>query len=134
MGTRNRLTVLFVRRVKAPGLYADGDNLALQVAPRRNGKGVTKSWIYRFKPPGAKKHRDHGLGPYPARSLADARQRRDATHRLRLDGKDPIEAKRAAERAAQLTVARTIMFADAAAQCIAAKALCRPRRWPSRRP
>lgn len=49
------LTALQVRRMAAPGLYADGNGLYLQVT-----KTGAKSWIYRYQLHG--RRRDMGLG------------------------------------------------------------------------
>jgi integrase len=105
-----KLTALEVARaVKARkvGMLNDGGGLYL--------KGGS-SWIFRYALNGRK--RDLGLGPALDISLADARGRAAEARRLRLDGKDPIEARRAS-RAAQ---APTVTFAQAGADYIKAHA------------
>jgi integrase len=53
------------------GVYSDGGNLYLRV--RKSG---SKAWVFRYKIDG--KPREIGVGPYPAKSLKDAR--RDAAN------------------------------------------------------
>jgi Arm DNA-binding domain len=83
-----KLTALKVARSLPPGMYPDGAGLYLQVA-----RGGAKSWIYRFSLYG--KAREMGLGSFSAISLADARIKATQCRRLRQDGVDPIEARRA---------------------------------------
>src|SRR4051812_41320367 len=92
----NRLTNLGVARAKRPGMYADGLGLYLRVAP-----GGSKQWVYRYVDHGHM--RDHGIGPAHTLTLAEARERATEARKLRLDGIDPIAAKRerrASQRAA----------------------------------
>ena len=96
-----------VARLSKRGMYNDGGGLYLQIA-----EGGSKSWLYRYKAGG--KDRWHGLGPLHTISLAQARERAADARRVRLDGHDPIEAKRAARTAARLDAAKAISF-DAAA-------------------
>jgi hypothetical protein len=63
----NRLDALKIKRALAPGYYADGAGLYLQVS-----QGGARSWIYRFTLNGHT--RDMGLGSLLTFSLADARQ------------------------------------------------------------
>lgn len=110
----NRLTEAKVKSRKlAKGLYHDGGGLYLQV-----GLNGSKSWIYRYKrkrPGEAKsKARDMGLGPYPAVSLAGAREKRDVASKLHQSGKDPLEEKAAEELQAQLAAVRGESFKQAA--------------------
>ena len=81
---------------------SDGGGLYLLVRP--NG-----SRLWRMKYRWAGKERALGIGPYPLISLAAARQKRDDAKRLLLDGRDPKEVRRAAERAASgLTFAAVV--------------------------
>lgn len=95
------------------GLYGDGGGLYLQVA-----KGGSKSWLFRFKSDG--RSRWHGLGSARDVSLADARIRAGDARRLRLNGADPIETKRAAKAAARVEAAKAITFGAAAKRFIKA--------------
>jgi len=64
----HRLAQADLRRT-APGLYADGGNLYLQVTV--NGETVNRSWIFRFAING--KRREMGLGAVHTIGLKDAR-------------------------------------------------------------
>lgn len=93
-----KLTAVGVKALREPGRYSDGDGLYLQVA-----RGKSRQWIMRYKVQG--KSREMGLGPVgdaPDRvPLAEARRRAAEARALLRDGKDPIEARRAAERDAE---------------------------------
>lgn len=78
---KNRLSPAGVKNRKAPGLYADGGNLYLRVAP-----GGSRGWIFRFTLHG--RTRDAGLGSYPALSLAEARDLADG-FRKQVKGRRP---------------------------------------------
>src|SRR5207253_1424786 len=67
-GMLHKLTQADLRRA-APGLYADGGNLYLQVTA--NGEKVNRSWIFRFAISG--KRREMGLGPVHTIGLKGAR-------------------------------------------------------------
>ncbi len=88
-----KLTELGVKSAKE-GQHGDGDGLMLVV--RASGK---KSWLLRYQVNGAR--RDMGLGRYPEISLKEARQRALDARRLIGGGSDPIEARRAARKAAK---------------------------------
>lgn len=85
----NRLTALGVSRLKAPGLYADGGNLYLQIS-----ESGARSWIFRYRFGGRKTPRDMGLGSESTLTLADARERARDCRKLLLDGLDPIDHRR----------------------------------------
>jgi integrase len=108
-----KLTALSVRRIKKPGMYHDGGGLYLQVT----GSGA-KSWIYRFMLHG--KAREMGLGPLSVVSLAQARNKAVECRRLRHEGVDPLEARKAERAKAALGVAKTMTFDECAAAYIAA--------------
>ena len=103
----NRLTALFVSRAKAKGMYPDGDGLYLQITA-----GGARSWIYRYMLHG--RAREMGLGSLRDFSLADARQRAAECRKLRADGFDPIERRRAARDGQKLAATKTITFEEAA--------------------
>ena len=88
-------------------MYADGGGLYLQVSPTR-----TKSWIFRFVLGGCE--RAMGLGPLPDVSLAEAREKAAYCRKLKRDGTDPIEARKADRSRAQLRAAKAVTFKDAA--------------------
>jgi integrase len=111
--TIGKLTVLKVRQLKKPGLYADGGNLYLQV-----GKSGAKSWIYRYKAAG--KQIVMGLGALHAVGLADAREAARAYRHMQAAGIDPSNAKRRERAKARLAAARTLTFDDCARSYIEA--------------
>ena len=84
-----KLTALRCRTVKEPGRYPDGDNLWLQVRSAEH-----KSWLFRFTRNG--QARAMGLGPFPAVTLAEARQKAADARRMLAAGVDPLTHKRAA--------------------------------------
>jgi integrase len=107
-----KLTGLDVSRAKRPGYYGDGGGLYLLVGP--NG---AKSWVFRFREAG--RLREMGLGPLHTIGLAEARQRAQDCRKARLDGRDPIEARRAERMAARLDAAKAITFKACAERYIA---------------
>ena len=108
-----KLSSLDVARSKKRGYYGDGGGLYLLVGP--NG---AKSWVFRFRKEG--KLREMGLGPLHTIGLAEARQKAQDCRRKRLDGIDPIEAKRAALATARLDDAKTMTFRQCAESYIKA--------------
>jgi integrase len=86
-------------QARAPGSFADGEGLYLQVGPRGSA-----SWVVVYRRGG--KRRKMGLGPVRLVALAEARAKRDEAHKmLRLDGKDPLahRALRARKQSTALT-------------------------------
>jgi len=108
-----RLTVRAAETVKKPGLHADGGGLYLHVS--KNG---ARSWIFRWRRDG--RLRDMGLGPLNTVSLAEARDKALACRKLKLDGRDPIEERRAQRRGVKLESATAMTFKDCAVAYIAA--------------
>jgi integrase len=104
---RPRLTTVTVRQAKRPGLHGDGLGLFLQVA-----KGGTKSWVFRYKVAG--RLRVMGLGPLHTIGLAEARERARECRKLRLDGIDPIDARRGQRAAQRLDAAKAMTFGECA--------------------
>ena len=103
-----RLTAKRVlKALKAPGRYADGDNLYLQVS--RPGKA---SWLLRYARDG--RERMLGLGPLHTVGLAEARERAKRARLQLLDGVDPLAAKQAQRAQEALQAARAITFEEAA--------------------
>jgi integrase len=107
------LTAAKVKALKAPGDYLDGRGLYLQV---RNE--TSKSWLLKFSLD--KRAREMGIGSAFDFTLADARERRDALRKLIKLGIDPIEQRRADEKARELERAKAITFKEACARYIAA--------------
>jgi integrase len=96
------LTPMGVKNAK-PGLWCDGGGLYLQVAPKEatqlgkvvEGDRYNRSWIFRYRLPNGKL-RSMGLGPTSTLGLAEAREKARQLRQARLDGRDPIEERRAA--------------------------------------
>ena len=103
-----RLTALAVSRQSSAGMHADGNGLYLHV--KDSG---AKSWALIFKLDG--KRREMGLGPYPAISLALAREQAAVANTQVASGIDPIAARK---KSAASTV--VVTFGDAATNLIAA--------------
>src|SRR5205814_7072336 len=78
--------------------------------------GGAKSWIYRFMLDG--RSREMGLGPLNTISLAEARKRAAEYRKMRLDGIDPIEARRAQRDQRKLEAAKAMTFDACAAAYI----------------
>jgi integrase len=108
-----KLTALAVDRATERGYYSDGGGLYLCVGPRG-----TKSWIFRFREAG--KLHDMGLGPLYTIGLAEARKRARQAREARLDGINPIAARKAARTAARLDAAKSMTFRQCAESYIRA--------------
>ena len=101
----NRLSAVKVARTKKRGFYADGDGLYLQVTD-----SGSRSWVFRFKTAG--RTRDMGLGSLNTVGLAEVRGMAAECRRQRLQGIDPIEARKSGRAQGQLDAARSITFDD----------------------
>ena len=93
-------------KIAKPGRYAVGHGAYLQIA-----NGGTRSWLFRYRVNDKQHHM--GLGSCEYVSLHEARQKAWEARRQRLNGVDPLEAKREA-RAARTPSATTKTFAEAA--------------------
>ena len=109
--TSGKLTALKVEKEKLPGMYADGDGLYLRVTPEG-----AKNWIYRFML--NRKARSMGLGPVSLYSLAEAREMALAARKLRHQGVDPIEDRRAKAMKQKLEKAKSKTFEQCANEYI----------------
>jgi integrase len=107
-----RLSAVKVKNAP-PGMHGDGGGLWLHV----NAAGA-RSWIFRYMLRG--KAREMGLGPVHTIPLAEARKRAADCRRMRLDGIDPIEVRRAAKAGAQLEAAKAMTFEECARRYIEA--------------
>ena len=103
----NKLTARKVATIKNPGFHSDGGGLYLQVAP-----GGGRSWVFRFQRHG--RARWMGLGSTDLVSLQDARQKALDARKLLLDGKDPIDLRKATRQAE----AGALTFREAAVRYI----------------
>jgi integrase len=107
-----KLTAMAIMQAKRRGYYADGGGLYLQVSAN-----AAKSWVFRYKEAG--KLHEMGLGPVHALGLAEAREKARDCRRLRLDGLDPIEARKVARMQARLDAAKAMTFEACAERYIA---------------
>jgi integrase len=110
--TTGRLTALKVAKATRPGMYCDGGGLYLQVTERG------ASWICRFMLNG--RAREMGLGPLGSVSLSEARAKALNARRLRHEGIDPIEARKAERMRARLDAAKAMTFQQCADAYISA--------------
>src|SRR5438874_12124066 len=108
-----KLTALGITQARRRGYYSDGGGLYLQVSA-----SGAKSWVFRFKEAG--RLREMGLGPLHTIGLAEARRRAQEHRVARLDGRDPIEARRAERVKGKLDAAKAITFRACAERYIAA--------------
>src|SRR5262249_55097539 len=101
----HKLTARFVATVTEKGMYLDGGGLYLQVGDG----GKAKSWIFRYHVDG-RGDRQMGLGPLNTIGLAEARDRAAQCRVQRLDGIDPIEARKLATLAQKQQAAKQVDF------------------------
>src|SRR5215217_3290025 len=107
-----RLSARSVGTLTKRGRHADGDGLYLLI-----DDGGAKRWVFLFRwkvvgEKGPGKLREMGLGGLSSVSLAEAREKAAEARRLLASGRNPIQARRAAE-AAQETATTFGAFADA---------------------
>jgi integrase len=147
-----KLTALAVTQATRKGYYNDGGGLYLRIA-----EGGSKGWVFRFRVPRAVadieartanvmtprakaaarlRLREMGLGSIETLSLKEARERARECRKLRLDGIDPIEQRKAVKSAKALEAARTMTFRECAEAYIAAhrddwKNTKHAAQWPS---
>src|SRR5262245_22784284 len=105
MGSKN-LTARGVQSAPV-GWHGDGRGLWLQCTAAADGS-VNRSWVYRYR------GRYMGLGPLADVTLAEAREKALAARKLRLEGVDPIEARKARQAAARLEASKAMTFAACA--------------------
>ena len=107
------LTDTQIKSFKTPGRYPDGNNLYLNVS-----RSLRRSWTCRVRVSGGCV-RDIGLGAYPAISLKEARQKRDAVAFDAANGRDPLSERKAAE--AEKARLQSMTFEKAALACFEMK-------------
>jgi integrase len=93
------------------GWHCDGRGLYLQCTAGVDGS-IGRSWVYRYNVNG--RDRYMGLGPLADVTLAEAREKAAAARKLRLEGIDPLEARRAQRAATRLEAAKQTTFG----QCV----------------
>ena len=106
-----KLTALSAKTLSKPGRHGDGDGLYLNIAP-----SGSKSWVQRIVIHG--RRRDVGLGPFPAVSLARAREIAHDNRSAVAQGRDPIAEKRETRQAGLRPAPSIPTFAEAAARVI----------------
>lgn len=79
----NKLSVVTIKALTKAGRHSDGGGLYLNIA-----KGGSKSWVFLWAKRGTR--REMGLGPYPAVSLAAARQQAEKNRQTLGSGGDPL--------------------------------------------
>jgi len=102
------------RLAKKPGMHCDGAGLYLRVAPPS-----AASWVLRYMLDG--KARTMGLGPFPEIDLKEARTRALEARRLKADGIDPLETRKAAKLAQRLAANKAMTFKECAQAYIASQ-------------
>jgi integrase len=110
----NKLTSLDVNRAKKRGYYNDGGGLYLLVGPTG-----AKSWVFRFRD-GARL-REHGLGSFNTIGLAEAREKARVCRHMRVDGIDPIQARKAEREKKRIEAAKAMTFRQCAEAYIASQ-------------
>jgi integrase len=105
--TIGRLTALKVEKAKHPGMYPDGGGLYLRVTAEG-----TKHWVLRYML--NRRPRWMGLGSLSLFGLQEARTKALDARRLRHEGVDPIEARRAERARKRLEEAKAITFKQCA--------------------
>lgn len=106
MRAKNRLSAQYVKTAPV-GKHCDGAGLWLV---KRDDGGA--QWVLRVTVHG--RRREMGLGGYPALSLSQARKLGERWRNVAAEGRDPIKAREAEERAARREdISLTIITADA---------------------
>ena len=108
-----KLSPLAVTKATKPGYIGDGAGLWLQVSA-----SGSKSWIFRFTING--KQREMGLGAVHTLTLTEARAKAKECRMLMLDGKDPLDTRKATRLAEALERAKMMTFDQCATAYIAA--------------
>jgi integrase len=129
MARGGKLSATKVDKTRGPTVLHDGGGLYLRIAA-----SGARSWVLRYQIDG--KRRDMGMGAYPLLGLAEARQKAMELRRLKLDGRDPLEARKAERRAQRVAEAKGRTFRDIAEEYIKAhKAAWKnekhAQQWPS---
>ena len=129
MARGGKLSAAKVDKTKGPAILHDGAGLYLRIAP-----SGARSWVLRYQIDG--KRRDMGLGPYPLLGLAEARDKARELRKLKLEGKDPLEARKAERQAQRLAEAKGRTFREVAEKYIKAhkaswKNAKHAAQWPS---
>jgi integrase len=109
---KHKLSTKFVEKNGLrPGLYGDGAGLYLQVSSSK-----TKAWVFRYMLAG--RARKMGLGDIDRIGLAEARKKAAEASSLIVDGKDPINERKARKAALAIEKAKALSFKECAEQYI----------------
>jgi integrase len=100
-------------KLTKPGRYAVGFGAYLQISEQG-----TRSWVLRYRT--GEKAVHMGLGSAEIITLKEAREKAHAAQRMRLDGKDPLQEKRAAKRQRVLDLVHAKSFKECALAYITA--------------
>jgi integrase len=100
------LNRLSARKVQTAGIgwHNDGGGLYLQVTK------TGRSWVFRYTPQGHDRDRYMGLGAVVNVGLAKAREKAAAARKLKVDGVDPIEHRKAQRGAIRLAASTAMTF------------------------
>jgi hypothetical protein len=107
-----RLSAVVLPKLKE-GMHADGGGLYLQVTA-----SGARTWIFRFMLHG--RAREMGLGPLHIVTLSEAREKARECRKLRHEGIDPIEARKAKHAEERLAAATALTFRECADRYIEA--------------
>ncbi|MGF6701984.1 hypothetical protein OKW38_006661 [Paraburkholderia sp. MM5496-R1] len=112
----HRLSALRIAKEVAPGHYADGGGLYMQIAD-----SGARSWVFRFRLDG--RLREMGLGPVSRVSLGEARKLAASYREMVRDQIDPILARREQQRRRLLDISAdaNVTFREAAEAFICAR-------------
>jgi integrase len=100
-------------------MYADGGGLYLQITTGTDEQAY-RSWIFRYRPAGAKRDRYMGLGSLSTVGLSQARELALRHRRQRIEGIDPLEQRNAERAAASASQLKTVTFDECLAGYLAA--------------
>ena len=104
-----QLNMKALERIRETGRHAVGNGLYLQIAT-----GGARSWVYHYQQHG--RRHDLGLGPFPAVTLAMAREAITKVRQQLHRNEDPLAIKRAERAAAKVEVVRAVETFDMAAE------------------
>jgi hypothetical protein len=108
-GAPKHLNMKALERIRETGRHAVGNGLYLQVAT-----GGARSWLYRYQQHG--RRHDMGLGPFPAVTLAMAREAITKVRQQLHRNEDPLAIKQAERAAAKVEIVRLVETFDMAAE------------------
>jgi integrase len=123
IGKLSALRVATLSRKREAGMFGDGGGLYLQVT------SGGASWVFRYKRGGRRTPRDMGLGPLHTIGLAEARERARQCRQQLLDGKDPLDERRAVREAQRVARATEQTKAMTFRQCAEGYLLANEDTW-----